>query len=248
MGWAGNISRWLSTTTCATSTTCARCVASAHGAARRRDRRRSSAAPSESPSPVRASWTNAGSVAESKAIDRAVARPVPLRSGRGRRVSRTPSAPSEGRGAGPRAQGSSVRGGENLGFDGSSCGRGSGGARPHALEPRYDALKYGAPPVTSARPGATPIRVWRSRIAARASTRIRAASLRPVHAWSHGPKPGRRSGLGLAIAQAYARAHGGDIVYGRDDPHGARFEVVIPLNESGQTRHRRPPASPTHRG
>jgi two-component system, OmpR family, sensor histidine kinase MtrB len=38
------------------------------------------------------------------------------------------------------------------------------------------------------------------------------------------------SGLGLAIAQAYARAHGGDIVYEPAVPHGARFELVIPLN------------------
>jgi two-component system sensor histidine kinase MtrB len=37
------------------------------------------------------------------------------------------------------------------------------------------------------------------------------------------------SGLGLTIAQAYARAHGGEIVYERAMPRGARFEVVIPL-------------------
>jgi signal transduction histidine kinase len=37
------------------------------------------------------------------------------------------------------------------------------------------------------------------------------------------------SGLGLAIARAYAQAHGGDIVYEPAVPHGARFELVIPL-------------------
>jgi len=37
------------------------------------------------------------------------------------------------------------------------------------------------------------------------------------------------SGLGLTIAQAHARAHGGKIVYAEAVPHGARFEVVIPL-------------------
>jgi signal transduction histidine kinase len=38
------------------------------------------------------------------------------------------------------------------------------------------------------------------------------------------------SGLGLAIARAYARANGGDIVYEPAKPHGARFEVVLPLS------------------
>ena len=37
------------------------------------------------------------------------------------------------------------------------------------------------------------------------------------------------SGLGLAITQAYARAQGGDIVYEPAVPHGARFELVLPL-------------------
>jgi two-component system sensor histidine kinase MtrB len=37
------------------------------------------------------------------------------------------------------------------------------------------------------------------------------------------------SGLGLTIAQAHARAHGGKIVYAEAVPHGARFELVIPL-------------------
>jgi signal transduction histidine kinase len=40
------------------------------------------------------------------------------------------------------------------------------------------------------------------------------------------------SGLGLAIAQAYARAHGGDLFYEPAVPHGARFELVIPLRPS----------------
>jgi signal transduction histidine kinase len=39
-------------------------------------------------------------------------------------------------------------------------------------------------------------------------------------------------GLGLAIARAYAQAHGGDLVY---DPHGrgARFELLIPQERNG---------------
>lgn len=35
------------------------------------------------------------------------------------------------------------------------------------------------------------------------------------------------AGLGLAIAQAYARAHGGDLVYEQRD-RGARFELIVP--------------------
>jgi signal transduction histidine kinase len=42
---------------------------------------------------------------------------------------------------------------------------------------------------------------------------------------------GEGSGLGLTIAQAHARAHGGKIVYEEAEPHGARFEVVIPLRQ-----------------
>jgi signal transduction histidine kinase len=38
------------------------------------------------------------------------------------------------------------------------------------------------------------------------------------------------SGLGLSITRAYARAHGGDIVYEPAIPRGARFEVVLPLS------------------
>jgi signal transduction histidine kinase len=39
-------------------------------------------------------------------------------------------------------------------------------------------------------------------------------------------------GLGLAIARAYARAHGGDLVYDHR-PHGARFELLIPQELNG---------------
>ncbi|HXK14402.1 MAG TPA: ATP-binding protein, partial [Gaiellaceae bacterium] len=35
------------------------------------------------------------------------------------------------------------------------------------------------------------------------------------------------SGLGLSIARAYARAHGGDLVYEQRD-RGARFELILP--------------------
>jgi signal transduction histidine kinase len=36
------------------------------------------------------------------------------------------------------------------------------------------------------------------------------------------------AGLGLAIAQSYAHAHGGELLYEDARPHGARFQLVIP--------------------
>ena len=36
------------------------------------------------------------------------------------------------------------------------------------------------------------------------------------------------SGLGLAIARSYAHAHGGKLLYEPAEPHGARFELVVP--------------------
>ena len=40
---------------------------------------------------------------------------------------------------------------------------------------------------------------------------------------------GLGSGLGLAIARSYARAHGGDLVHEHVQPHGARFELIVPV-------------------
>jgi signal transduction histidine kinase len=40
------------------------------------------------------------------------------------------------------------------------------------------------------------------------------------------------SGLGLAIAQSFARENGGEILYHPVEPHGACFELVLPLRTS----------------
>jgi two-component system sensor histidine kinase MtrB len=40
------------------------------------------------------------------------------------------------------------------------------------------------------------------------------------------------SGLGLAIARSYAQAHRGDLIYEHADPHGARFNLVLPASYS----------------
>jgi K+-sensing histidine kinase KdpD len=39
--------------------------------------------------------------------------------------------------------------------------------------------------------------------------------------------------LGLAIARSYARAHDGDLVYEDAEPHGARFQLVLPVKKNG---------------
>jgi signal transduction histidine kinase len=41
------------------------------------------------------------------------------------------------------------------------------------------------------------------------------------------------TGLGLAIARSYARAHDGDLVYENVEPHGARFQLVLPIKKNG---------------
>jgi two-component system sensor histidine kinase MtrB len=46
--------------------------------------------------------------------------------------------------------------------------------------------------------------------------------------------PGSRArtdgtGLGLAIARSYAQAHRGDLIYEPAQPHGARFQLVLPV-------------------
>jgi signal transduction histidine kinase len=47
---------------------------------------------------------------------------------------------------------------------------------------------------------------------------------------------GEGSGLGLSIAQAYARAHGGDLIYDRAETGGARFELILPRAPSSSRR------------
>jgi signal transduction histidine kinase len=37
------------------------------------------------------------------------------------------------------------------------------------------------------------------------------------------------AGLGLSIARSYAHAHGGELLYANGTPHGARFELVVPI-------------------
>ena len=88
-----------------------------------------------------------------------------------------------------------------------------------------NALRYGAPPVVvKARPMDTYLRVSVEdqgegvppEVVPRLFERFERGSV------------GEGSGLGLSIAQAYARAHGGDLIYDRSEQGGARFELILP--------------------
>ena len=38
------------------------------------------------------------------------------------------------------------------------------------------------------------------------------------------------AGLGLSIAQSFARAHGGILTYEPAEPHGAKFRLILPTS------------------
>src|SRR5712671_2709455 len=40
-------------------------------------------------------------------------------------------------------------------------------------------------------------------------------------------------GMGLSICQSIVEAHGGRLIASRADPHGAIFQVLLPLGETG---------------
>jgi two-component system, OmpR family, sensor histidine kinase MtrB len=88
-----------------------------------------------------------------------------------------------------------------------------------------NALRYGAPPVVvKAHPMDTYLRV---------SVEDQGEGVPPelvprlFERFERG-SVGEGSGLGLSIAQAYARAHGGDLIYDRTERGGARFDLILP--------------------
>jgi len=88
-----------------------------------------------------------------------------------------------------------------------------------------NAVRYGSPPITISAES----RDRHLRIAVEDSGAGVPEDLQPqlFERFSRG-EDARGSGLGLTIARAYARAHGGDLVYVPGDD-GARFELLLPL-------------------
>ena len=99
-----------------------------------------------------------------------------------------------------------------------------------------NALRHGAPPIVlSAEQRDTHLCIAVTDHGAGVPDVVRPRLFEP---FERGPNAGG-SGLGLAIARAYARAHGGDLVY-NDEQAGARFEFVVPHEETARALDRRP--------
>jgi signal transduction histidine kinase len=103
-----------------------------------------------------------------------------------------------------------------------------------------NAVRYGRPPITVS--AAASDRHFRLAVEDRGRGVAREYAPRLFERFSRAAgsaKPG--AGLGLSIAQAYAHAHGGQLAYTDAKPHGARFELVVPV-------HSPPPAAPQSLG
>ncbi len=97
-----------------------------------------------------------------------------------------------------------------------------------------NALRYGAPPVhIEARRQDTHFRVFVEDAGPGVPAEfVPALFERFTRGGQSAREVAEGSGLGLSIAQAYARAHGGEVLYHDVTPHRARFELVIPLTFS----------------
>jgi signal transduction histidine kinase len=88
-----------------------------------------------------------------------------------------------------------------------------------------NAVKYGAPPVVvSARSLDT---YYRVSVEDQGAGVPREIVPRLFERFERG-SVGQGSGLGLSIAQGYARAHGGDLIYDPPSGGGARFDLILP--------------------
>lgn len=92
-----------------------------------------------------------------------------------------------------------------------------------------NALRYGEPPVC--------VRAQRTKAQLSVTVEDRGlgvpAQFVPnlFERFARGPTSVQGAGLGLSIAQSYARAQSGHISYEQAEPHGARFTVILPAGE-----------------
>lgn len=61
--------------------------------------------------------------------------------------------------------------------------------------------------------------------------------------FTRGTQAGEGAGLGLSIAQTYARAHGGALSYEPAEPRGSRFRLVLPASIVGEAAAQATPGS-----
>jgi signal transduction histidine kinase len=96
-----------------------------------------------------------------------------------------------------------------------------------------NALRYGAPPViVTAQPSDRHLRlVVEDRGRGVSPEFVPALFERFTRSETSGGTLGG-AGLGLSIAQSYAHAHGGELFYEPAEPHGARFELVLPVGNA----------------
>ena len=93
-----------------------------------------------------------------------------------------------------------------------------------------NAFRYGRPPITiTAQQLDTHFRLW---VEDRGDGVPPEFAPRLFERFSRGrPAKDGGSGLGLAIAQSFAEAQGGRLLYEDADPAGARFQLVLPVQD-----------------
>ena len=91
-----------------------------------------------------------------------------------------------------------------------------------------NALRYGREPISIS--ASVHDRHFRLAVEDRGSGVARELEPQLFDRFTRGDNPTESgAGLGLSIARAYARAHGGELAYEDATPHGARFELVLPI-------------------
>ena len=103
-----------------------------------------------------------------------------------------------------------------------------------------NALRHGGPPITiSARQSDSRFRLTVEDRGPGVAAEVGASLFERFARSASARAKGEGSGLGLAIARSHAQSHNGDVVHTPVDPHGARFELILPLGAGRRTPSRR---------